>query len=151
MDCKTIMAPIKVSLYEDEPAASAIDFMLDKHMGMVPVVDRDQRFVGLLSGDRLMHYMLPHSISMMRGEKRVSYLREDRSELQERLHRLRNKNVGDLVDRDVRVAHMDASIVEALVLMSGKQFVVPVVDDDEKLVGAISFFSVLHALRENDA
>ena len=150
MDCKTIMVPIKVSLYEDELVGSAIDFMSEKHMGMVPVVDRDNRFVGLLSGDRLMHNMLPHSLGMMRGEKRLSYLREDRSELQERLDRLRGKSVGDLVDRDVKVAHPDAPIVDALVLISGKQFVVPVVDDDEKLVGAISFFSVLHSLKEVD-
>ena len=38
----------------------------------------------------------------------------------------------------------------ALVLISGKQFVVPVVDDEQKLVGAISFFSVLHGLRVAD-
>ena len=35
----------------------------------------------------------------------------------------------------------------ALNLLSEKQFVVPVVDDDGKLVGAISFFSVLRAVK----
>ena len=36
-------------------------------------------------------------------------------------------------------------------MICGKQFVVPVIDDDRKLVGAISFFSLLHWLGEETA
>lgn len=148
MDCKTVMAPIRVSLFADDPAGTAIDFMVEKHMGLVPVVDRAGKFVGLLSGDRLMHFMLPPSITMMRGAKRVSYLRESREELQERLDALRQRKVGDLVDPQAKVAHVDSPLADVLMLITEKQYVVPVVDDSNVLLGAISFFSVLHALRE---
>ena len=59
MECREIMRPIARSLFAEDSAATAIDFMMESHMGLVPVVDKDGVFVGLLSGDRLMHFMLP--------------------------------------------------------------------------------------------
>ena len=59
MDCKTMMAPIKTSLYADEPAGKAIDFMAERHMGLVPVIERDGTFAGLLGGENLVQYLLP--------------------------------------------------------------------------------------------
>lgn len=59
MDCKSVMAPIKTCLYSDEPAGQVIDFMVEKHMGLVPVTDRDGTFAGLISGDSLMAFCYP--------------------------------------------------------------------------------------------
>ncbi|MEE8394035.1 MAG: CBS domain-containing protein [Rhodospirillales bacterium] len=152
MDCKTVMAPIKVSLHADDPAGTAIDFMVEKHMGLVPVTDSEGRFVGLLSGDRLMHFMLPKTLSIFSGLKRAMkharYLYESAEEMGERLEALRQRPIGELVDRDVKVARPDTPLIEALMIIKHKQYVVPVVDDGGKLLGAISFFSVLYALRE---
>ena len=148
MDIRTVMAPIKTALYADDPAATAIDFMVEKHMGLVPVVDRDNKFVGMLSGDRLMHFMLPQSLMMIRGAKRMSYLRESREDLQDRLDDLRAKTIGDLIDPHAKTVPPDAPLVDALMLITEKQFVVPVVDEENHLLGAISFFSLLHALRD---
>jgi len=148
MKCGTVMAPVKTKLFAEDPAGPTIDFMVERHMGLVPVVDKDNRFVGLISGDRLMHFMLPHSVMMMRGKKRVGYLHESREELQERLEDLRGRTLGDLVDRNVKTATPDTPLAEVVMLISEEQFVVPVLDDDKKLVGAVSFFSVLHWLRE---
>ena len=150
MDCKTMMAPIKTSLFDDEPAAKAIDFMVEKHMGLVPVTDRNGIFVGLLSGDGLMHSMLPKSVSVLsqvkRGMKHASFLHESAEEMQERLDRVRDKTIGELVDRDVKSVKPDTPLIDALMLITGKQYVVPVVDEANKLLGAISFFSVLYGL-----
>ncbi|MFC1858844.1 HPP family protein [Thermodesulfobacteriota bacterium] len=149
MECRDVMAPIQTSLFADDPASTAIDFMVEKHMGLVPVVDREGVFVGLLSGDRLMNFMLPKQVSMMRGEKYASYLRESPGELRERLDELRKRPIGDLVDRFASVAYPDTGLIDAMIKISEKQFVIPIVDrDNNKLVGAISFFSLLHALKE---
>jgi len=59
MECREIMHPIETVLYAENPASTAIDFMWDKRSGLVPVVDRNEVFIGLLSGDRLIHFMLP--------------------------------------------------------------------------------------------
>ncbi len=147
MECHDIMHTIKTSLYADDLAATAIDFMIDKHMDLVPVVDRNEAFIGLLSGARLMHHLLPRSVSMMRGGKRAGFVRESRGEVRERLDELRLRPIGDLVDHNVAVAHPDTGLVDALVKISERQHVLPIIERDTKrLVGAISFFTVLNAL-----
>jgi len=145
MDCKTVMAPIKTSLFSDELAGKAIDFMVEKHMGLVPVTDRDGTFAGLISGDSLMHFMLPKAISSM---KHASFFDESAEEMIERLDGVRKQTIGELSDRNVKVVKPDTPLIDALMLITGKQYVVPVVDDANKLLGAISFFSVLYGLNE---
>jgi CBS-domain-containing membrane protein len=153
VDCKTVMAPIKTSLYADDPAGTAIDFMVEKHMGLVPVTDRDGKFVGLISGDSLMKHLLPRAMSAMGGTKgglkNASYFQESAEDMNERLNSLRDRKIGDMVDSSIRIAHPDTPLIDALMMIQDKQYVVPVVDDDDMLLGAISFFSMLYALRED--
>lgn len=147
MECRDIMQSTETRLYAEDPAATAIDFMMEKHMGLVPVVDKNDVFVGFLSGDRLMYFMLPKTVSMMRGKKYASFVRESREELLERLTELRQRPIGDLVDRRAAVAYPDTGLIDALITISEKQYVVPVVErKTHKLLGAISFFTVLKAL-----
>ncbi|MBC8391839.1 MAG: CBS domain-containing protein [Deltaproteobacteria bacterium] len=149
MECQEIMNPIKTSLFAEDPASTAIDFMLEKHMGLVPVVDKDGVFVGLLSGDRLMHFMLPRTVSMMRGKKYAGFVRESREELKERLDELRLRTIGELVDRFASVAYPDTGLIDAMIMLSEKQNVIPIVErETKKLVGAISFFTILNKIEE---
>ncbi len=147
-----MMAPIKTSLFSDEPAGTAIDFMVEKHMGLVPVTHRDGVFAGLISGDSLMHFLLPRAVSAMsrvkHGMKHASYLQESAEEMQERLEALRDKTIGDLVDGEAKTVNPDTPLIDALMMITDRQYVVPVVDENKKLLGAISFFSVLYGLRE---
>ena len=149
MDCQSIMRRTATPLYDDAPLSTAIEFMVEKRMGLVPVVDRNEAFVGQLSGDRLMRALLPKAFTYVRGVDNVSYVRESLEELRERLEDLRNMPVGSIIDRQVAVVHPDTSLTEALLLMSKNQNVVPVVEEGTgKLLGAISFFTVLDALME---
>ena len=154
MDCKTVMAPIKVSLYTDETAGQVIDFMVEKHMGLVPVTERDGTFAGLISGDSLMAFLLPKSLSALGtlfrhgAMKRVSFLHETAEDMKERLDALRDRPISEILDRKAKVATPDMPLIDALMMIKDKQYVVPVVDEDRKLVGAISFFSVLYGLNE---
>lgn len=149
MECHEIMRPIKTSLFAEDSAATAIDFMIENHMGLVPVVDKDGVFVGLLSGDRLMNFMLPKTVSMMRGKKYASFVRERLEDLKERLDALRQRSIMELVDRFASVAYPDTGLTDAMIMLSEKQNVVPIVDrKTKKLVGAISFFTILNAIEE---
>ncbi len=146
--CGDVMRPISVRLYADEPVASAIDFMMDRHMGLVPVVDRGEHFVGMVGGERLMHFLLPRHLTMIRGLDRMSYLRESREELVERLDELGRRPIAEVMDPRARLVHPDTPLIEALKVLAGTQFVVPVVArEDRRLLGAISFFTVLARLR----
>ncbi len=146
MDCRICMSPIATRLYADQPAGEVIDFMRKRHMEWVPIVDRDNKFVGLLSTEKMMRLLLPKSIGMMRGFKHASYLRETREELEERMDQIRTMQTSELIDPHVETVHPDAALADALMVISNRQYVVPVVDDDGCLVGAISYFSIMHAV-----
>lgn len=149
LTCGEIMRPIQTGLYEDETVCTAVKFMLERHMGQVPIVDRQERFVGLLGGERIMHFMLPKHLTMVRGLERMSYLRESREELLERLDELCDKTIMEVADTRVKVVYPDTALIEAQHILSGSQFVVPVVDRESgKLLGAISFFTILAILRD---
>lgn len=152
LECGQIMRPMKRSLREDEPARAAIDFMMESHMGLIPVVDTDERFVGLISGDRLMHCMLPKHLTMVRGLDRMSFLRESPEELSERLDELGGRTIGEIMDTRAKVVHPDSPLVEAMQILSGTQFVVPVVErDGGQLLGAISFFTIFSRIRGEES
>ncbi|MCR4379216.1 MAG: CBS domain-containing protein [Rhodospirillales bacterium] len=154
MDCKSVMAPMKVSLYADQTVGDVMDFMVEKHMGLVPVIHRDGAYAGMISGDHLMKYLLPRVLSTVgTGVRRASmqtasYLDESAIEIQERLEDLRRRTVGEVLETEGKTVAPDAPLINALMMIKGKQYVVPVVDDAGKLLGAVSFFSVLYALRE---
>ena len=151
MECQEIMHPVETHLYADDPASAAINFMLEKHTGIAPVIDRSGVFVGVISGDRLAHFLLPKTVSMMRGKKNASYFRESREEHRERLHALRECTLEDLVDTHVTVAHPDTGVINAILILSERQQVVPIVErGTRKLLGAISFFTILNALEEGE-
>ena len=154
MDCKSVMAPIKVNLFTDQTVGEVMDFMVEKHMGLVPVTHRDGTYAGMISGDHLMKYMLPRVLTTVgTGVRRASmqsasYLDESATEIQERLDSLRRRTIGEVLETEAKTVSLGAPLINALMMIKGKQYVVPVVDDAGKLQGAISFFSVLYALRE---
>lgn len=146
MDCKSIMAPLKTSLYTDELASTAINCMVNEHLGLIPVIERDGRFAGLISGDGLMAHLLPKMVRSVKGLKNIRYLNETSTDLNDRLLRVRQQTIGELIDRDIATANLSTPVIDALMRIKNKQYIVPVVDDDDKLLGVISFFTVLEAL-----
>lgn len=146
MDCRICMSPLTTPLYTDQSAGTVIDFMRKHHLESVPIVDRDNKFAGLVSTEKLMRMLLPKSIGMMRSIKHASYLRESAEDLQARMDDIRSQLIGDLLDPHAQTVHPDASLVDALMVISNRQYIVPVVDDDGLLVGAISYFSIMHAV-----
>lgn len=77
-----------------------------------------------------MRMLLPKSISMMRGIKHASYLRESSDDLQDRMNDIRSQLIEDLLDPHAQTVHPDAALAEALLVISERQYVVPVVDDN---------------------
>jgi CBS-domain-containing membrane protein len=140
------MRPIATYFYADDPAGPLIDFIQNQHIGMVPVVDRDRRYIGMVSGERMAIRLLPGSLTMIRGAKRLGYLNETPEELAERLADLRRQPIRALLDPRAAAVHPEAPLAETLDLLATRQRVVPVVDDDGRLLGAISFFSILRML-----
>jgi len=146
MDCRTCMSPLTTRLYSDQAAGTVIDYMRKHHLECIPIADRDNKFAGLVSTEKLMRMLLPKSIGMMRGLKHASYLRESVRELRERMDEIRSQPIGNLLDLYAQSVHPDAALADALIVISDRQYIVPVVDDSDSLIGVISYFSIMHAV-----
>jgi CBS-domain-containing membrane protein len=146
MDCRTCMSPLSTPLYTDQSVGTVIDFMRQQHLECVPVVDRDNKFAGLISTAKLIRLLLPKSLSMMRGIKHASYLHESANDLQDRMNEIRSQLIKEFLDPYVQTVHPEATLADALIAISERQYVVPVVDNDQRLIGAISYFSIMHAV-----
>lgn len=97
------------------PVDEAAEVLLAFRFTAVPVVDLDDRLVGILSEADLMS-------GPLRGGRRT-----------------RARSVGEAMTREVEALGPDEPLTRARALLSGRGFrVVPVVDDDDLLVGVIS-------------
>lgn len=151
MDCQSIMHVPPTRMHANDTLKEAIDLMVARHMKHLPVVDDDEVFLGEISTVQLVQLLMPKFISVMRGLRSPSYLRESLEDLRQRLERGIDRPVSDFIDRRVPVVRPDSPLIDALVLLQKRHITVPVVEEESgRLVGAISLFTVLGALGEKD-
>ncbi len=53
---KHVMTPNPITIYEDAPLSAAADLMSRKRIGHLPVVDRDDRLVGIITRSDIIKY-----------------------------------------------------------------------------------------------
>ena len=152
LTCGALMRPIRTWLHQDDKVKSALDFMMEQHMGLLPVVDNGHRLVGLISADRLVKYLLPKHLAIVRGLDRMSYLRETTEELRERLDDILDLPISEVMDKRARSVKEEDALIQAQVIIARGQYVVPVVDQEtEVLKGALSAFTIFAHLRGEEA
>lgn len=152
MKCKAIMHSPPTRLYIDSTVREAIDLLIEHHMYNVPVVNRDELFVGEISTRHLIGLLLPDSISMEMGLKHTGFMRESLKDLQHRLHKVSDQMISPYVDTDIAVVYPDSPLIDALSLLYHNKYIrIPVLDrDNGQLVGGISFITLLRALENEE-
>jgi CBS domain-containing protein len=149
MECRTIMHSPPSRLYVDNTVREAIDMLIERHMYNLPVVDRDEIFIGEISARRLLGLMLPASLSMEMGLKHTGFMRETKEGLRERLDKVGDQAIAPYIATDITVVYPDSPLIDALMLLYHKYIRIPVVERDSgRLVGGISFITLLRALEE---
>jgi arabinose-5-phosphate isomerase len=103
----------------DARMAEAVVEISQKRVGCVCVVDEDRRLVGLVTDGDLRRHM-----------------RSDRSDLM-------GAAVTEVMTRSPRTIEADALVAEALELISHNISVLPVLDDDRRLIGVVHFHDLL--------
>ena len=149
VQCSAIMHSPPTHLYMDNTVHEAIELLIDHHMYNVPVVDRDEVFVGEISAKRLTGLLLPVSLSMEQGLKHTSFMRESLGDIKQRLDAVKSKPIAPYIATDITVVYPDSPLIDALTLLFHKYIRIPVVNrDDRRLVGGISLITVLRAVEK---
>jgi CBS domain-containing protein len=138
-------------LYLENTVHEAIELLIEHHMYNVPVVDRNEIFVGEISVKRLMGLLLPVSLSMEQGLRNTSFMRESLEDIKQRLDAVRDRPIAPYIATDITVVYPDSPLIDALMLLFHKYIRIPVVNrEDGRLVGGISLITLLRALETLD-
>jgi len=126
---------VPITIGKDATLHDVLAKMITAKTNSVLVVDEDQRLLGLINAGSVISYVVP------------DYLEEDvivakfASEdiFKEEVNKVRDVSVLDFMNSDPNTVKVSASIMEVAILaLSKKQIRVPVVDDENKVVGLLT-------------
>ncbi len=155
MKVKDVMTKNVVYIKEDEDIWKAIELMKKKKVSGLPVVDDNNKLVGILTdGDIIRALDIPdfpkESISPPPFDfiERMIRIQMEEWDVEKALETWKSGKVSDVMTRNPIFVHEDADIETAADIMLEKNIHrLPVVDSDGKLVGIVTRLDLLKALR----
>lgn len=139
--CRDVMTPQPVAVEFGAMLEEAWALMRQRCIKALPVVDRAQRIVGIVTvADFMRHADLDRHEGI--GERLRAVIRRIGS-----THTERPEVVGQIMTRQVRVASADRPLVELVPLFSeGGHHHIPIISSDQRLVGIITQSDLVRAL-----
>jgi len=143
MKVSDIMVVKVKSVLPDTPAGEALEFLSKEKISGLPVIDKDNKLVGMFTEKDVLKYILPGYL-----DKVGSFVYEDnpraiRNKVKELL---KERKVSDIMREQVIVAAPDASLSEvARIMLTGNARRLPVVDKNRKVMGIIAREDVVKA------
>jgi CBS domain-containing protein len=147
MTCRTLMSRNPATLRPDDTVADAARRIAERKRLTLPVVEPDGCYVGLFGVPELLGLLLPAAAAEGLLPD-LAFLSDDTRALRERLAGRADEPVGPLAATDLPVLRPDTPLVEGLFLMRKHRSPLPVVaEEDGKLLGLLSFWEALEAVR----
>ena len=122
--------------------------MVHHRLPAVPVVESDERFVGMLPRSRLIALAMPRLLSHedqthpLSHLLQVGFIQDTLTELQERIDAVANDPVSQHIDPEVPVLEPDTPLMNAMLFLYRQRNILPVVENG-KLLGIVSVWDVL--------
>ena len=142
---KDIMVKDVISFKADDSLETVAKIFIKKKISAGPVVDEENRVIGIISESDLMDVLEYHEdlgselLSLVPGYGDRWSFQRDFEEAKKWLKRVEEGKVKDEMSKNIFKVHPDddiSKVSEAMVLRKVNQ--VPVVDNDEKLVGIVA-------------
>ncbi len=141
------------ALGPEDDATRAIELLAEREIGALPVVNSENRVIGIVSesdlvlSDEQADLHLPHYFNIMGGVIFTGSMKG----FEERLNKAFATNVRDLMSEDPVVVRTDDGVERVARLIAEKHHNhLPVVDGDGKLAGIVTRADALAALVEEE-
>lgn len=123
--------------------------MEDLNLRALPVVTEEDVLVGMFSTRALLKHLLPASVTMQDGLRRLDFVVGSSPSISERLSAIKHKTVHDVMDPNPVVVHPDMSMWEVIRELVEHGNPLPVVDQASgKLVGLVSDQSTIELMNK---
>ena len=151
MSCKNAMTEKFIAAHPDDGVENILKTMKKAGVESMPVIDSQERLVGIFSLKILMKNLLPVSVEINGIEADVTIAAAPG--IAKRLHKIPSLSVNDVMDRKVFAVSPDTAIWEGVNLLMQHDAPLTVVDQGSgKVLGIITYQSALDELnRMRDA
>ena len=141
IQCYKIMSPVTFALEYGHRLEDAWEKLRQCPYPAIPIVNKANRVIGLLSHEDFMRHAKPESFAHVESRFKQLIRRSHRT------HSTQPEVVGQIMSTPAVTIQHDAHIVHIIPLITTHALhVIPVVDDEKRLVGILSQTDVINAL-----
>lgn len=143
MKVKEIMIKEVKSILPDTPVGEAWQKLLENEISGLPVIDRENKLIGMFTEKNILTYILPSYI-----EKVGKFVYEQNPKATKRkFTELSQVTVKQLMRKEVVTVSEDTTLCEvARVMLTQKVRRIPVIDKNGKVVGIVARADILKAI-----
>jgi len=151
MPTKTCMITDVTTTSPERTLGHAVDIMEEKQYRLIPVVDGDGKFLGIVNTILLIKELLPQTATMEGGLEDLDFLKGATPGVAKKLQKIKQKKIEDVELEKCDFVHPDTPMLEALRRLYSHRGPLPVIEEDShKLVGLITIWNVLAKLENHE-
>jgi len=140
MKLKPYLKKMVISIQDDQLVSDAIDIFLQNPIGMLPVIDRDSKLVGIITLRDILHLVMPASLDMLGDFDFIHDL--GATEKAKPTYEEMNLPMKGLMSPPIS-AEIDFTLFHAAAIMTKHNIHdLPVIDHEGRLVGLLSHADV---------
>ncbi len=131
------------AIFIDETVEEFIQACARQFRAGMPVVDSEMYVIGVITESDIIHAIVPSYMEMLHSTSFIP----DTDIVKERLEDIKNKSISEFMSRKVDVLKTTDTLLSAaaLIIKHGYRFV-PVIDEENHLVGIVTRAGLLKAL-----
>lgn len=147
MPCEDSMITKVISVKGSMTVNEALGLFEKENIRCAPVVDDENKLIGMFSRGIILKHLLPVSVTMEDGLNRLDFVIGAAPAIARKLRKLRKQKVSEIMRTDVVVLHPKTHAWEAIRLLEKYGSPLAVVDEENgKLVGLMSEHSVIEEM-----
>lgn len=147
MPCELVMIRNILTVTPTQTVDEIIDLLQEKHLRYLPVVDENNKLLGMVGSHHVLENLLPVSARMKKGLHTLDFVIGATMGVVSRLKKLKPKTAQEIMTTDIVVTHPDTPVWEVLRLIVAYGSPLCVVEKhSRKLVGMVSEQSCIENL-----
>lgn len=135
------------AVLEDESVSKVLKILSRQQVTGVPVIDEDYKVVGFISENDIIRAALPSYFSLLQTASFIP----DLNQFVRNLKKISNRAVSEIMTKPAITIKESTPLLHAADLMIRHSLkILPVVDEDDKLLGVITRMKILEAVSRED-